>query len=245
MLWFAAVHDLNSAIAMEKAGADMLVFHPDYTPDTNALLESLRPLGSANGRMSSLLTEIIQSLNTKVIAGVCGSDPFLLRGPFFKSLQENGVSGVFNFPTLGLLDGVFRANLEESGIRFDQEIKMLSAARTAGLISAAMVFNSEQSSLCAGFGSEFITLHLGLESHKGSLRAVPARESLEKLREMVTASKANNSSSRVLLHTDALENAESAAEIWREMDDLDGFFVSASPDRFMELRKAVEKSRIL
>ena len=126
-------------------------------------LAGLMPYGDANGVVMEMAGEVLPVVkNTPVLAGVCASDPFRLMDKFLDELKATGFSGVQNFPTVGLIDGVFRANLEETGMSFQLEIDMIAAAHKKDMLTTPYVFSEEDATAMAKAGADIVVVHHGL-----------------------------------------------------------------------------------
>ncbi len=240
-VWAAAAHDIASARTLEKTRADFLVFHPDFLPSPNALLGGLRPLGNANEKMRAAIGEILSAVSIPVFAGICGSDPFLLSESFFQDLKTLGAAGVQNFPTLGLLNGMFRTNLEESGIGFGREIEVLAEAPAAGLAVAPIVFTAEEARAAAS-RADLVVLHPVAELDFEAGKAHAPRAKREALSAMAAAAKNGNPAIILLCHVGFMESAEEASHAWEGLESLDGFFVTAAAEKATALITALSKT---
>ena len=129
------------------------------------------PYGDANGIVVEMADEVLPvAKETPVLAGVCGTDPFRLMDNFLKDLKDMGFSGVQNFPTVGLIDGVFRQNLEETGMGYDLEIEMIRKAHQLDMFTAPYVFSEEDAEAMAEAGADVLVAHMGLTT-SGSIGA--------------------------------------------------------------------------
>src|SRR5437879_6547168 len=148
-----------SAKCEEAAGIDLIVVYNSgrYRMAGRGSLAGLMPYGNANQVVKELAPEVLTAVrHTPVLAGVCGTDPFLLRDPFLRELRDLGFAGVQNFPTVGLIDGQFRANLEETGMGFGLEIDMIAAAHGLDLLTTPYAFDPEQARLLTAAGADVI-----------------------------------------------------------------------------------------
>jgi len=126
-------------------------------------LAGLMPYGDANAIVVEMAAEVLPVVErTPVLAGVCATDPFRLMDVFLDELQRIGFSGVQNFPTVGLIDGTFRANLEETGMSYGLEVDMIRKARERGLLTTPYVFSVDDATAMAEAGADIIVCHLGL-----------------------------------------------------------------------------------
>ena len=166
-----------SAKCEEAAGIDLIVVYNSgrYRMAGRGSLAGLMPYGNANQIVKELAPEILTAVrNTPVLAGVCGTDPFLIREPFLRELRSLGFAGIQNFPTVGLIDGTFRANLEETGMSFRLEIDCIAAAHEMGLLTTPYAFDPEQARLLTKAGADIIVAHMGLTT-SGTIGAITSR----------------------------------------------------------------------
>ena len=126
-------------------------------------MQGLMPYGDANAIVVEMASEVLPVVkNTPVLAGVCGTDPFRLMPVFLKQLKDIGFSGVQNFPTVGLIDGNFRANLEGTGMGYDKEIEMIRLAHEIDLFTSPYVFDEDDAKAMAQAGADQLVAHVGL-----------------------------------------------------------------------------------
>jgi predicted TIM-barrel enzyme len=154
-----------SAKCEEAGGIDLIVVYNSgrYRMAGRGSLAGLMPYGNANQIVREMAYEVLTAVQqTPVLAGVCGTDPFMLRGPFLRELKELGYAGVQNFPTVGLIDGTFRANLEETGMSYRLEVECIAAAHELDLLTTPYAFNEEEARLMAGAGADVVVAHMGL-----------------------------------------------------------------------------------
>src|SRR5882762_9026755 len=154
-----------SAKCEEAGGIDLIVIYNSgrYRMAGRGSLAGLLAYGNANAIVVEMAREVLPVVkHTPVLAGVNGTDPFLLLRPFLKQLIDLGFSGVQNFPTVGLIDGVFRANLEETGMSYALEVEMIAKARARDLLTTPYVFNEADGRAMANAGADIVVCHLGL-----------------------------------------------------------------------------------
>ena len=171
-----------SAKCEEAGGIDLIVIYNSgrYRMAGRGSLSGLLPFGNANEVVKEMAREVLTTVKqTPVIAGVCGVDPFMLRDFFLRELMELGFSGIQNFPTVGLIDGTFRANLEETGMGFGLEVDCIAAAHRLGMLTTPYVFDEAQATAMAEAGADILVAHMGLTTG-GSIGAETAT-SLEQL----------------------------------------------------------------
>jgi predicted TIM-barrel enzyme len=194
----------------------------------------MMPYGDANAIVAEMAAEVLPIVqNTPVLAGVCGTDPFRLMPVFLKQLQEIGFDGVQNFPTVGLIDGVFRQNLEETGMGYDLEVEMIRQAHELDMLTCPYVFTPEEAVKMAQAGADVLVPHMGLTT-KGSIGAATAltlAESAQRVQAMHDAAKAVNPDILVLCHGGPIAEPEDAAYIFAHTTGIAGFFGASSMER--------------
>ena len=166
-----------SAKCEEAGGIDLIVIYNSgrYRMAGRGSLAGLMPYGNANQIVREMGYEVLTAVkHTPVLAGVCATDPFMLREMFLRELKEMGFAGIQNFPTVGLIDGVFRANLEETGMGFGLEIECIAAARQLDMLTTPYAFDPEQARLLTEAGADVLVAHMGLTT-SGSIGARTAK----------------------------------------------------------------------
>src|SRR5262245_49698099 len=154
-----------SAKFEEAGGIDLIVIYNSgrYRMAGRGSLAGLMPYGDANAIVMEMAGEVLPGVkNTPVLAGVCASDPFRLMDRFLLDIKQAGFSGVQNFPTVGLIDGRFRANLEETDMGFDKEIELVRLAHEQDLLTTPYVFDERQAERMADAGADIVVSHMGL-----------------------------------------------------------------------------------
>jgi len=165
-----------SAKCEEAGGIDLIVIYNSgrYRMAGRGSLAGLMPYGDANAIVVEMAAEVLPVVkHTPVLAGVCATDPFRLMPVFLDELKRIGFAGVQNFPTVGLIDGTFRANLEETGMSYGLEVDMIRLARARNMLTTPYVFNEDEAAAMAGAGADIIVCHLGLTTG-GSIGAETA-----------------------------------------------------------------------
>lgn len=165
-----------SAKCAEAGGTDLIIIYNSgrYRMAGRGSLAGLMPYGDANQIVVDMGGEVLPIVkNTPVLAGVCGTDPFRVMDVFLKQLQAMGFTGVQNFPTVGLCDGIFRQNLEETGMGYDLEVEMIRKAHELELLTTPYVFNEQDAVKMAQAGADVLVAHVGLTT-KGSIGASTA-----------------------------------------------------------------------
>src|SRR5512147_3193876 len=194
-----------SAKFAETGGADVIIIYNSgrYRMAGRGSLAGLLPYGDANGIVVEMAAEVLPVVkNTPVQAGVCGTDPFRLMPVFLKKLKEIGFSGVQNFPTVGLIDGNFRANLEGTGMGYDKEIDVIAMAHDLDLFTSPYVFDTDQAKAMAEAGADQLVAHVGLTT-SGSIGAAVAMtldEAIAKVMEIAEAGRKVRKDILVICH---------------------------------------------
>jgi predicted TIM-barrel enzyme len=170
---------------------------------------------------------------TPVLAGVCGTDPFRLMPVFLRELKELGFAGVQNFPTVGLIDGVFRQNLEETGMSYALEVELIRAARELELLTAPYVFDPAGARLMAEAGADVLVPHMGLTTSGtiGAETAITLDEAVERVQAMHDAAKEVDPDVLVLCHGGPIAEPEDAAYVLGRTHGVVGFFGASSMER--------------
>ncbi|QDV19146.1 TIM-barrel signal transduction protein [Gimesia panareensis] len=225
-----------SAKCEEAGGIDLIVIYNSgrYRMAGRGSLAGLMPYGNANEIVKELGREVLPVVNqTPVLAGICGTDPFLLRDLFLQELQAMGFAGIQNFPTVGLIDGQFRANLEETGMGFDLEIECIRAAHDLDLLTTPYAFDAEQAQQLTAAGADIVVAHMGLTSG-GSIGATTGKtldDSVESIRTMVDAAKSERDDVLLLCHGGPIAMPEDAQYIFDRVSGIDGFYGASSMER--------------
>src|SRR5438874_2435377 len=184
-----------SAKCEEAGGIDLIVIYNSgkYRMAGRGSLSGLLAYGNANQVVMEMAPEVLTAVNrTPVLAGVNGTDPFMLRDYFLHQIKEIGFAGVQNFPTVGLIDGNFRANLEETGMSYRLEVEMIAAAHQLDLLTTPYAFNAQEARWMTDAGADIVVAHMGLTAG-GTIGAQTARtldESVRAVGEIAAACKA-------------------------------------------------------
>ncbi|SFE82199.1 phosphoenolpyruvate hydrolase family protein [Blastococcus tunisiensis] len=225
-----------SAKSAEAGGIDLLIIYNSgrFRMAGRGSLAGLLAYGDANAIVVDMAAEVLPIVrDTPVLAGVNGTDPFRLMGPFLDDLRRLGFTGVQNFPTVGLIDGVFRANLEETGMGFDLEVDMIRLAHEKDLLTAPYVFDEEQARKMADAGADILVPHLGLTT-KGSIGAATAPtldESVARVQAMADAAREVNPDILCLCHGGPIAEPADAAYVLQRTQGVVGFFGASSIER--------------
>jgi predicted TIM-barrel enzyme len=225
-----------SAKCAEAGGVDLIVIYNSgrFRMAGCGSLAGLMPYGDANAIVMEMGREVLPVVkNTPVVAGVCGTDPFRLKDVFLRQIKEAGFSGVQNFPTVGLCDGNFRANLEETGMGYDQEVEMIARAGRLGLLTTPYVFNAEEARMMAEAGADVLVAHAGLTTKGmiGAKSAMTLDQAAELAQRIADAGKSVNPEILVLCHGGPIAEPEDAAYVLKHTRGVHGFFGASSIER--------------
>lgn len=236
-----------TAKSSEAGGADMLIVYNSgrYRMAGRGSLAGLLSYGDANQIVVEMGSEVLPVVkNTPVLAGVCGTDPFRVMEVYLKQLKEQGFSGVQNFPTVGLIDGVFRQNLEETGMGYGLEVDMIRAAHELDMLTTPYVFDPEQAKAMAEAGADILVAHMGLTT-KGTIGAKTALtldDCVERIEAIIKAGKAVNPDIMVICHGGPIAEPEDAAYVIERTEGIDGFFGASSIERFAAEKGITEQT---
>ncbi len=225
-----------SAKAAEAGGADLIIIYNSgrYRMAGRGSLAGLLPYGDANAIVMEMAAEVLTIVErTPVLAGVCGTDPFRLMPVFLRQIREAGFAGVQNFPTVGLIDGTFRANLEETGMGFGLEVEMVRTAHELELLTAPYVFDAEQARAMAEAGADVVVAHMGLTTG-GTIGADTARsldDCVVLVQEIRDAADAERDDVIVLCHGGPIAEPQDSAYVLERTSGVAGFFGASSMER--------------
>jgi len=225
-----------SAKCEEAGGIDLIVIYNSgrYRMAGRGSLSGLMPYGNANQIVKELGYEVLPVVRqVPVLAGVCGTDPFMIRDLLLKELIAMGFAGIQNFPTVGLIDGQFRANLEETGMGFDLEIECIRAAHDLDMLTTPYAFDLDQARELTAAGADIVVAHMGLTT-SGSIGAQTAKtldQAVEATRAMVDAAKSQRDDVLLLCHGGPLAMPDDAQYIFDRVDGIDGFYGASSMER--------------
>ena len=225
-----------SAKCEEEGGIDLIVIYNSgrYRMAGRGSLAGMLAYGNANEIVLEMAREVLPVVKrTPVLAGVNGTDPFLLRDDFLRRLSEIGFSGIQNFPTVGIIDGVFRANLEETGMGYAHEVELIRAARAHDLLTTPYVFSEGEASAMAEAGADVIVCHLGLTTGGsiGAATALTLADCVAPIRAQAAAARSVNPGVIVLCHGGPIATPEDARWILSRCPECDGFYGASSMER--------------
>jgi len=225
-----------SAKCEEAGGIDLIVIYNSgrYRMAGRGSLAGLMPYGDANGIVMEMAAEVLPVVrHTPVLAGVCATDPFRLMDRFLDQVKAAGFAGVQNFPTVGLIDGNFRANLEETGMSYAQEVEMIRLAREKDLLTTPYVFSTADAEAMAGAGADIIVCHLGLTTGGsiGAETAVTLADSPALVDQWAGAALAVNPDVLILVHGGPVAMPEDAEFVLKNTKNCHGFYGASSMER--------------
>lgn len=225
-----------SAKCAEAGGADLIIIYNSgrYRMAGRGSLAGLLAYGDANAIVVEMAREVLPVVKTTpVLAGVNGTDPFRVMSRFLQELKVMGFAGVQNFPTVGLIDGVFRANLEETGMGYDLEVEMIRLASRMDLLTCPYVFDEEQSRKMAAAGADVIVTHAGLTT-KGTIGAktsLTLDEATRRIQAMRDAAVAVNPEVLIICHGGPLAEPDDVDYVLARTHGIHGFFGASSVER--------------
>jgi predicted TIM-barrel enzyme len=237
-----------SAKAAEMGGVDLIIIYNSgrYRMAGRGSLSGLLAYGDANQVVVDMSREVLPVVrDTPVLAGVNGTDPFRLMGRFLDELASMGFAGVQNFPTVGLFDGVFRQNLEETGMGYGLEVEMIRLAHERDLLTAPYVFDVDSAVAMAEAGADIIVAHLGLTTSGtiGARTAVTLSEAAERVQRMRDGAAAVNPELLVLCHGGPIAEPDDAAQVLANTTGVVGFFGASSIERLPTERAIAQQAR--
>ena len=226
-----------SAKSAEAGGIDLLVIYNSgrFRMAGRGSLSGLLAYGDANAIVMEMANEVLPVVKrTPVLAGVNGTDPFRVMGHFLRQVKEIGFAGVQNFPTVGLIDGVFRANLEETGMGYGHEIDMIRMAHELDLLTSPYVFDEDQAKDMACAGADILVPHMGLTTSGtiGAKTALTLEEAAVKVQQLADAARSVNPDILCLCHGGPIANPADAQYILDHTDGIVGFYGASSIERF-------------
>jgi predicted TIM-barrel enzyme len=233
-----------SAKFAERGGVDLIIIYNSgrYRMAGRGSLAGMLPYGDANAIVLEMANEVLPVVqNTPVLAGVCGTDPFRLMPVFLRQIKAAGFDGVQNFPTVGLFDGIFRANLEETGMGYGLEVEMIRQAHALDLLTCPYVFNEDEAIAMTAAGADVLVPHMGLTT-KGAIgahSAVTLDEAARRVQAMRDAAVKVNPNVIVLCHGGPIAEPADAQYILDHTEGVAGFFGASSIER-LAVEPAIE-----
>jgi predicted TIM-barrel enzyme len=237
-----------SAKFAEAGGADLIIIYNSgrYRMAGRGSLAGLLPYGDANQIVVEMAAEVLPVVEkTPVLAGVCGTDPFRQMEVFLPQIHTLGFAGVQNFPTVGLFDGTFRQNLEETNMGYGLEVAMIRLARQLGMLTCPYVFNTNEARLMAEAGADVLVAHMGLTT-KGTIGARTALrldEAAERVQAIRDAGASVKPDVLVICHGGPIAEPEDARFVLEHTNGVAGFFGASSIERLAVERAITEQTR--
>jgi predicted TIM-barrel enzyme len=237
-----------SAKCEEAGGIDLIVIYNSgrYRMAGRGSLAGLMAYGNANDIVLDMAREVLPVVTrTPVLAGVNGTDPFMITHDFLRRLGELGFSGVQNFPTVGLFDGTIRAQLEETGMGYGLEVEMIRAARALDLLTTPYVFSEESAAAMARAGADIVVCHLGLTTGGaiGAETAVSLKDCVARIDAWAAAARGVSRDVIVLCHGGPIARPADARYILRSCRQCHGFYGASSMERLPTERALTETTR--
>lgn len=237
-----------SAKCEEAGGIDLIVIYNSgrYRMAGRGSLAGLMPYGDANAIVVEMAAEVLPVVkHTPVLAGVCATDPFRIMDRFLDELIRIGFAGVQNFPTVGLIDGTFRTNLEETGMSYSLEVDMIARAAAKGMLTTPYVFSEADAAAMAGAGADIIVCHLGLTTGGsiGAGTALKLSECPALVDRWAAAALAVKPEAIVLVHGGPVAMPEDADFVLKNTKHCHGFYGASSMERLPTELALTEQTR--
>lgn len=225
-----------SAKCEEAGGIDLIVIYNSgrFRMAGRGSLAGCMPYGDANAIVIEMASEVLPIVErTPVIAGVCGTDPFRDMGRFLREVKAAGFAGVQNFPTVGLCDGRFRANLEETGMGYDKEVEMIRLARELDLLTTPYAFDETEARAMAKAGADILVVHLGLTTSGtiGAKTGLALKDAPARTQAIADAARAVKKDIIVLVHGGPVAMPDDAHFVLKHTKGIHGFYGASSMER--------------
>lgn len=241
LLQYSFTHNIHPGIGLsakcaEAGGSDLIIIYNSgrFRMAGHGSLAGLMPYSNANDVVVDMAPEILAAVShTPVIAGVCGADPFKDMPRFLRQLKEMGFAGVQNFPTVGLIDGTFRVNLEETGMGFGKEVEMIRIASEMGILTTPYVFNVEEAAEMAKAGADVVVAHMGLTT-SGTIGAKTGKtleQCVKDVQDIVDTVVSIKKETIMLCHGGPIAVPEDAEFVLSRVKGLHGFYGASSMER--------------
>ncbi len=238
-----------SAKSEEAGGIDLIIVYNSgrYRMAGRGSTAGLMPYGNANQIVKEMAFEVLPVVKrTPVLAGVCGTDPFMMPRLFLRELAELGFAGIQNFPTVGLIEGRLRETLEETGMSFRLEVDLVALAREMELLTTPYVFDVEEARWMTEAGADIVVAHMGCTSGGtiGAKTVSPLEQCVGAIQEIVDAVKGMRGDALVLCHGGPIAFPRDAAVIFERVRGIDGFYGASSTERFpteVAIKKQIEE----
>ena len=242
-----------SAKCEEAGGIDLIVIYNSgrFRMAGRGSLAGMMPYGDANAIVIDMAREVLPVIkDTPVLAGVCGTDPFRIMSNFLQEIEDAGFSGVQNFPTVGLIDGIFRQNLEETDMGYGLEVEMIRQAHQNDLLTTPYAFNEVEAEQMADAGADILVAHMGLTT-KGSIGAHTAltlEEAAKKVQSIHDAATSVNPEVLVICHGGPIAEPTDAQYILDHTKGVVGFYGASSAERLpteIAIRRQIESFKAI
>ena len=225
-----------SAKCEEAGGIDLIVIYNSgrYRMAGRGSLAGLLAYGNANEIVCDMAREVLPVVrHTPVLAGVNGTDPFMIPDQVLRRLIDLGFSGIQNFPTVGLIDGTFRANLEETGMGYGLEVELIARARAMDLLTTPYVFSEDEARAMTRAGADIVVCHMGLTTGGaiGAHTALTLADCVQPIKAWAAAARAVNPEVLVLCHGGPIATPDDARYILNQCPGCDGFYGASSMER--------------
>jgi predicted TIM-barrel enzyme len=242
-----------SAKFEEAGGVDLIIIYNSgrFRMAGRGSLAGCMPYGDANAIVMEMAAEVLTVVkDTPVLAGVCGTDPFRQMDVFLRQVRDIGFSGVQNFPTVGLCDGMFRQNLEETGMGYGLEVEMIRLAHEMDLFTTPYAFNADEARQMAEAGADVVVAHMGLTT-KGAIGATSAlslEDAPAKVQAIADAAKGVNGDVIVLCHGGPISMPDDAEYVLQNTEGVHGFYGASSMERLpteVAIQEQMEKFKAI
>jgi predicted TIM-barrel enzyme len=242
-----------SAKSEEAGGIDLLVIYNSgrYRMAGRGSLAGLMPYGNANQIVKEMAFEVLPVVkHTPVLAGVCGTDPFMMPRLFLRELAELGFAGVQNFPTVGLIEGELRAALEDTDMGFEKEVEVVALAHEMDLLTTPYAFTPDEARRMTRAGADLVVAHMGCTSGGsiGSKSVKPMDDCLRRIGEIVRACRDVRDDVIVLCHGGPLAEPHDAQQVFDHVEGVHGFYGASSTERLpteIAIRDTIRKFKAL
>jgi predicted TIM-barrel enzyme len=236
-----------SAKCEAAGGIDLIVIYNSgrFRMAGHGSLAGMMPYGDANAIVLDMAREVLPVVGgTPVLAGVCGTDPMRLMDRFLLQVRDTGFAGVQNFPTVGLIDGVFRQNLEETGMGYDREVEMIRLARQLDLLTTPYVFNPDDAVRMAQAGADILVAHMGLTTAGtiGARTAKTLERCVDEISAIVAAARSVRGDLLFLCHGGPIAEPDDAAFVLGRCPQIHGFYGASSMERLPTERAIKEQT---
>jgi predicted TIM-barrel enzyme len=234
-----------SAKSEEAGGIDLIVIYNTgrYRMAGRVSITGLFAYGDANSVMMEMAGEVLPIVkHTPVLAGVNGTDPFRLMPQFLKQVKETGFSGVQNFPTVGLFDGIMRENMEATGLGYDKEVEMIALAHELDLLTTPYCFTEDEAQAMVKAGADLIVAHVGLTTGGtiGATAAMTLEEAADTTMRIAEAARAIRKDILVICHGGPFDEPENVEKAMKLMPGINGFYGATSMER-LPVERAIKE----